>query len=170
MMRVGVSLAIVLGACGGNGGAAIDAPGACDGSCSDAAVDAPDVDAASACADDSAYEPNDSTPYLTGVADAQSSRTMEGLAICPATDKDRFLISTSTTGTDLIASLQYEGARPYMAITNDQWTAIAGGMPVGQNALEATVLDLPSGIYYVRVESANQRDETPNYTLTIMTH
>lgn len=108
------------------------------------------------CADDSASEPNNMLDVATATSlDGMKTFAKEGLAICPANDKDLFTITIATQNEkiELIAEFQANGAALVGAILN------AGGIPIATSApvsgeptkIRAFAQNLPAGQYYAQV-------------------
>lgn len=115
------------------------------------------------CADDSVLEPNETLAKAT-VASVSFQR--EGLAICPATDKDTFAITVSGAGKIELAVTFERGAALRATLLN------TGGVPLSAAALdEATrtlhaTADVPrAGTYYAQVSSASGLSN--NYQITL---
>jgi hypothetical protein len=110
------------------------------------------------CNDDSDLEPNDvlAMAAMTPI-DVMKSYSLDGRAICPATDKDTYAVMISTTNENLDAQITFQagGAALRAAILN------TGGVPIATAAavagepttLRAFARNLPSGLYYVQVSS-----------------
>lgn len=135
---------------------------------SDASIDSmPD---AAVCANDSAYEPNDtiSQAYVTGVADSSSTRTMTGLSLCPSGDVDHYAISIDEPNTNIEMIVQYaeSGAALEASVLNSGGVAIANATLQSSPArtLRAFVPNVPAGIYYAQVRSASGYND---YQLTV---
>ena len=125
------------------------------------------VDVAFQCADDSALEPNDTlTKAMATQLDGSSSYMKDGLAICPATDKDTFAIKL-TSKTKIAVHVTFDRGAPLKgAILN------AGGVPLMTGTidtvartLDAQVGGLSPGTYHVQLSSTNTH--TNNYAITI---
>lgn len=108
------------------------------------------------CADDSALEPNNMLDVAldTGL-DGMKMYEQDGLAICPAGDKDLFAvtIATAPANIELTATFQANGAELVGAILN------AGGIPIATTApitgeplrIRAIARNVPAGQYYVQI-------------------
>jgi hypothetical protein len=138
-------------------------------------TDAP-VDAAFACADDSAFEPNNtiSTAYQTPVAINRKNVSYASLAICPATDKDFYRVDlTATQNIEAIVTYQdptKPGAGPLtMSIDNSSSVHLVDATPVVAmpNTIRAYAANLPmsSSPYYIEIESNGLVEN--NYQLDI---
>lgn len=108
------------------------------------------------CADDSASEPNNMLDVATMTPlDGMKMFAKDGLAICPAGDKDLFAITIATQNetVELTAEFQANGAPLVGAILN------AGGIPIATASLvagettkiHAMAQNLPAGKYYAQV-------------------
>jgi hypothetical protein len=130
---------VLLAACGGEGKGLlpmIDA--AIDG-----ATDAP------ACTDDMLPDPFDSQ-----VDTQRDDITIAALAICPATDKDRFTITTSGTKSVEVIATMTSGAVPMVQILNAGGASVVNGAPMGTNATRACAANLPAGQWFASVTAA----------------
>ena len=140
----------------------------------DAPVDAvPDAapDAAVVCNDDSAYEPNNTlqTAYDTTVAGSMTSRTITGLAICPAGDVDTYEVSIvmANMNLEMLVDFAADGAALQASTLNSGGVAIANASPVTgmPQRIRAYTPNLPTGTYYVEVRGPTIG--IGNYTLTL---
>lgn len=133
------------------------------------------------CADDSMIEGtgrNDTiaTAYQTPVAASTCSIPYSGLAICPSGDKDYYMVQLNAIET-ISAQMTYTamfgtvpGPKLAVYIVNQGGTTIANPQPVTGTTYSATAANLPSGAYYVLVEtdpSVTTGETRNNYTLTI---
>lgn len=116
------------------------------------------------CADDSAFEPNESyqTAFQTPVNETSGTVTYPDLAICPATDQDFFAVTLTSSGFSLSAIATAQASPPLLAIYSPNGTRIATGTVSGKSA-SGRVTGLPAGRYYVQVSSM----EKQSYALTI---
>ncbi len=130
---------VLLAACGGEGKGLLPMIDAAN----DAAIDA------MACTDETLPDPFDSQ------VDTQRDDIMiAALAICPATDKDRFTITTSATKSVEVIATMTSGAVPMLQILNVGGATIANGTPMGTNATRACVPNLPAGQWFASVTAA----------------
>ncbi len=111
------------------------------------------------CDDDSAVEPNNMLDVAidTGL-DGMKMYERDGLAICPAGDKDLFAITITTANEDieLLASFQANGAPLAGAILNAGGIPIATASPVSGETLRirAFAQNLPPGKYYAQIAAS----------------
>jgi hypothetical protein len=125
------------------------------------------------CADDSAIEPNDSAATATPTpVDGMRSYERDGLAICPAGDKDTFAITTTTDNENVEAAVTFApgGAVLGVSILN------AGGVPIATasdvtgatTTTQASAPSLRSSTYYVQVVGPTSGTQYQNnYKLTV---
>jgi len=135
-----------------------------DGLGGDAMFDAAIDSGPFTCANDSAFEPNDSiaTAFATPV-DTNPMISLAGLAICPVTDKDHYRVTLSgTKALEVIASWT-GGTAVTLSILNAGGTSLGNGTAMGTNATRACLPNLPIGTYYALV-AANAQN---NYSLSI---
>ena len=120
-------------------------------------------DASTACADDSAFEPNDTvaSAFSTSV-DTQSMVTLAGLAICPATDKDHYRITLSAQKAIEVIVAWDSGSDLNLSLLNAGATSLANGT-TGVNQTRVCVPNLPAGTYFAAVFATTRN----NYRLTI---
>jgi hypothetical protein len=132
---------VLLAACGGEGkgGTLFDAPAMIDGA----------IDSSMGCTDETLPDPFDSQ------VDTQRDDIMiAALAICPATDKDRFTITTSDVKSVEVIATMTSGAVPMVQILNAGGASIANGTPMGTNATRACAANLPTGQWFASVTAA----------------
>ncbi len=108
------------------------------------------------CADDSQLEPNNMLDVATATPlDGVKTFAQEGLAICPANDKDLFAITIATQNEniELVAEFQANGAELVGAILNAGGIPIATAKPVDgePTKIRAFAQNLPAGKYYAQV-------------------
>ena len=123
------------------------------------------------CADDSSLEPNDmiSQAFQTPVATQKMNLTFAGLAICPAGDKDNYSVTITAANQNLEVLIEFDpaGADLQGAILNSGGTPIANASPTTAGMRRAYTPNLPTGIYYAKVEGPMMGVTTNNYKLTI---
>ncbi len=125
------------------------------------------------CANDSAYEPNNSIEMATvTVADQDKTLELPPLAICPGNDRDTFAVALATPSEDLEVIIEYaaEGAVVRGALLNAEGISIATAQPVDgpERTLRAFAQNLPVATYYVEVAVPVGVDPaTNNYKLTL---
>lgn len=125
------------------------------------------------CADDSASEPNNALDVATATpVDGEKTFAKDGLAVCPAGDKDLFALTVGTLNEDveLIVEYQSDGANLVGAILNAGGIPIATTAPVTGNPykVRAFAQNLTPGQYYVQVAAAVSGTLTlNNYKLSI---
>jgi hypothetical protein len=126
------------------------------------------------CNNDSEIEPNESLsdPTLTAIPEAQASVRYVSLAICPSTDQDFFRFEIATNATNVTAEVEYQAGRGALAldILNNTGVSISSAQPVGgnPNILRAAIPNLPVGIYFAQVRSAEDGVQN-NYSIEIIT-
>ncbi len=126
------------------------------------------------CNDDSMIEPNESItdPTLTSIPSVQPSVRLVSLAICPSTDQDFFHFEVTTNGTNVTAEVEYDAASGLLAldVLNNGGVSISSAQPAAgnPNILRAAIPNLPIGIYYAQVRSAESGVEN-NYSIEIIT-
>jgi hypothetical protein len=126
-------------------------------------VDAESLSGTGACADDSAIEPNDTLAMATAAA---GSYERDGLAICPPTDKDTFVIEMTGAGRIELAVTFERGATLRAAILNEGGVPIATGtLDEGTRTLDAFADVASAGTYYAQVSSPSGRAN--NYSITL---
>ncbi len=125
------------------------------------------------CNDDGQYEPNDmlAMAQMTPV-DAMKTFSLDGLAICPAGDKDTYAVMISTSSSNLEATIAYQadGGALRGAILNTGGIPIANASPAtgAPTTLHALARNLPTGLYYVQVVAVTGTSPSVNnYTLSI---
>jgi hypothetical protein len=115
------------------------------------------------CANDSAIEPNDTiqTAYATPVAAMTKHLLYDGLAICPATDRDFFTVNITMGGQNLeaIATTQ---STVSLSLLNAGGSPIAVGSPTN-GGVRAYAPSLPIGTYFASVSAADKA----NYSLAL---
>lgn len=121
------------------------------------------------CADDSAYEPNETlTEAHETAVEADTTVTQEGLAICPAGDRDVFslVISGDDRHVELLMTYEANGAVLGARLLNAGGIPIATAMEVdGQpRTVRAVAQNVPAGTYFVDVSSATSVN---NYSFTL---
>jgi hypothetical protein len=126
-------------------------------------VDSDSLTGTGNCADDSALEPNDTLAEATA---ASATYERDGLAICPATDKDTFAIAVTAPITIELSVTFEHGATLRAAILN------AGGIPLATGSLDEDTRTLhavaeanAAGMYYAQVSSPSGRSN--NYKITL---
>jgi hypothetical protein len=127
------------------------------------------------CDDDSAYEPNntlDTATPTTITSSAPATFMLDGLAVCPARDRDLFAmtLSGSASHIELTVSFGASGAMLTSAILNAGGIPIASGMATAEapRTLRASARNLPPGIYYAQVTGPDATMLAQNnYTLAI---
>jgi hypothetical protein len=108
------------------------------------------------CADDSELEPNNLLDVATATPlDAMKTYAKEGLAICPANDKDLFAITIGTQNENIELNVEFQanGATLVGAILNAGGIPIATAKPVtGEpTKIRAFAQNLPAGQYYAQI-------------------
>jgi hypothetical protein len=125
------------------------------------------------CADDSAKEPDDLLAMATMTQiDAMASETIEGRSICPAGDKDTFVINVGTTNEDLTMTVTMEqnGGALRAAILNTGGVPISVAMAANgePTVISAAAMNLPVGMYYAQVYGPPGGDlQVNNYKITV---
>ena len=105
------------------------------------------------CDDDSAFEPNN----LISEATATGAKTFDqdGLAICPANDKDLFVVDITSHGEDVEITLEFQanGATLVAALLNTGGIPISTSDPVDGSMTQARAFaqNLPASKYYAQV-------------------
>ena len=133
----------------------------------DAAIDAP---VSPGCADDSAFEPNESVqnPFQTPIDGQALMVSFAGLAICPTVaDKDVYRVAVSPANANKAVEVIVTwstGPALVMSIQNAGGTSIANGVAMGTSALRACVPNLPAGSYFAAVAAGLGPN---NYSMTI---
>jgi len=111
------------------------------------------------CADDSAIEPNNMLDVATMTPlDGMRSFTKDGLAICPAGDKDLFAITLAQQNESITLEAEFSpsGATLVGAILN------AGGVPIATaqgvagepTKIRTVAQNLPAGTYYAQIAAS----------------
>jgi hypothetical protein len=107
------------------------------------------------CADDSATEPNNMLAEATATGvDGTATFSKDGLAICPAGDRDLFAITLSAqTSVEILVDYQADGAELATALLNAGGVPIANSAPVSgeTHQVRAVSSNLPAGQYYAQV-------------------
>jgi hypothetical protein len=115
-------------------------------------VDAgPDSPSGFQCANDGMLEKNDAidTSYQTDVGLGAPRRVFGPLSICPEGDKDHYQINIMIANKGIEVITQWDSGQPIScALLNSAGTAIANGMPKGQNSIRACATNLPISQYY----------------------
>jgi hypothetical protein len=126
----------------------------------------PPTDAPSPCADDSAFEPNDTTQTaFSTTIDSMASMSIGPVAICPASDVDHYSVSLSSTK-NLEVVVSTPGGSPLsVSILNAPGTPIANGTATSPTSVRACAANLPSGTYFARVNAPGGPGS--NYTITL---
>src|SRR5262245_37012723 len=104
--------------------------------------------------------------------DATNTFTLDGLAICPANDKDAFSITlgANTASVELVVTFDPVAVTLHGAIVNQGGVPIATAVPVSGMAgtIRANTQNLPSGLYFVVVSGPRTSSTAVNnYKLTI---
>ena len=126
------------------------------------------------CADDTAHEPNDTfATASTTAVDQMKTYVLDGLAICPATDKDTFAATTATTGENLEVTVAFQRASPVLRVSifNSGGVPIASALPVTNtpDTIRAYAPNLTAGVYYAQVSGPNTGSgAVNNYKLTLV--
>jgi hypothetical protein len=134
-----------------------------------AGVDAgPTIDAAPlTCNNDAILEPNDTIAQASpsGVQDQRKSFKLVGVAICPATDKDTFLVTITAANTNIEAIATVTGGDPVkVSILNSTGISVTDGV-ASAGSTRAYLANAPQGTYYVQIfGTATSRS---NYDLQI---
>ena len=152
---------VLLVACQGKGQRP-DGGGGIDGSI--VLVDGSGIDAQFACANDSTFEPNETTAnaFSTSVDTQTQMLTLTGLAICPPTDKDHYRVTLSTMKSlEVIASWD-SGPALKLSLLNAGGTTLSNGT-AGANQMRVCTQNLPPGEYFAAVTGTMQN----NYRLAI---
>ncbi len=125
------------------------------------------------CADDSAHEPNDVLAMASMTPlDAMKTFSLDGLAICPAGDKDTFSIHLGTTGesVEIVVQFEADGAQLSAALLNQ------GGVPIATSAVTTELqtmvrtskADLSAGTYFAQIAGPSMgASRENNYKVTI---
>ena len=123
------------------------------------------------CADDSAFEPNDSIAVAsTTPLDTMRTFVQDGLAICPWSDRDTFSITIGTAdeNVEILATFEAGGAVLRGTILNTGGVPIATAAPSGApNTIRAYAPSLAAGVYYAQITGPAGAEITNNYKLTI---
>lgn len=123
------------------------------------------------CADDSLLEGsarNDSiqNAYATPVAQQRNDISFAGVAICPAGDKDNYLIVTTVAMSNIEVITSWDSGSPVsISILNAGGTSINNGTAFEQNSLRAYAANVPVGSYYANAYAAS--DQKNNYRIKI---
>jgi len=123
------------------------------------------------CADDSLLEGsarNDSimNAYATPVAQQRNDISFAGVAICPAGDKDNYLIVTTVANSNIEVITTWESGSPVsVSILNAGGTSINNGTANDVNSLRAYAANVPVGSYYANAYAAS--DQKNNYRIKI---
>lgn len=118
-----------------------------------------------------AFEPNDTIPTATttNVATTMTSATIAGVEVCPSTDKDHFEVTITTANQNLEMLVDFASPGPVLevSILNSGGTPIANGSAVTgmPQRLRAYTPNLPTGLYYARIQSGG--GTTNAYQLTV---
>ena len=118
------------------------------------------------CADQAAFEPNDSTAmaYMTNVGTTQMI-TFGPISICPEADKDHFKVVTPAVANIEVVTSWDSGTPVANAILGMGGNTIAAGASVTPNSNRACAAAQPAGTYFaVAQSSANVKN---NYTMSI---
>lgn len=123
------------------------------------------------CDDDSQFEPNN----LISEATPTGSKTFaqDGLSICPANDKDLFVVDIATQGEDVEITVEFQGngAPLVAALLNTGGVPIATSDPVaGEETTKARAFaqNLPASKYYAQVAATVGDSLTlNNYSISI---
>src|SRR5262245_37314636 len=116
-----------------------------------------------ACSADMTLEPNDSIQqaWQSPVATTKMTMTLQGVAICPGTDKDNYKVDITVEGQNLEVIVTYDAGNTLSgSILNGTGTSIVNGSPMGANAVRAYAANLPVGSYYASVFSATMNQNT----------
>lgn len=125
------------------------------------------------CNDDSSYEPNNALVEAQSTTiDAMKTFAVNGLAICPANDRDvwSIMIGATTQSVELVVTYDESKVALQAAFLNEGGVPISNASPVAGMAgtIRATQQNLPVGKYYVLVNGPNTgAPAVNNYELTI---
>lgn len=107
------------------------------------------------CADDGDIEPNNMLAEATNSGvDGTTTFSKDGLAICPAGDRDLFSITLSAQASiEIVVDYQADGAELAAALLNAGGVPIANSTPVegSSHQVRAVSANLPAGQYYAQV-------------------
>jgi len=125
------------------------------------------------CADDSAYEPNNTLLEAKPTTiDEMKTFTVDGLAVCPANDRDvwSIMIGATTQTIEIVVAYDPDKVPLQAAILNEGGVPIASATPVSgmDGTIRAAQQNLPVGKYYMLVNGPNSgAPAVNNYKLTI---
>ena len=127
-----------------------------------------DVDSGGAftCADQAAFEPNDTTAmaYMTNVGTTQMI-TFGPISICPETDKDHFKVVTSMAANIEVITSWESGSPVGSSILGMAGNMLAAGSSAGANSLRACAPSQPAGTYFAVAQATSGMRN--NYTMSI---
>lgn len=121
------------------------------------------------CADDSAYEPNDTLAAATETT--LPAFTLDGLAVCPANDKDAFkIVLAAQANVEVLITFDPNSTALKAELLNQGGVPIATGSGVAgmPGTVRAAQQNLPVGMYFGVVSGPNDGTAAVNnFKLTI---
>jgi len=118
------------------------------------------------CADQPAFEPNDTTAaaYMTNVGTTQMI-TFGPISICPESDKDHFKIVTSALANLEVVTSWDDGTPVANSILGMAGNTVATGASTSATSNRACAVGLAAGTYFALAQSSNNVKN--NYRMSI---